>query len=78
MAKTKDELLEAAKNAGIVPDDATADDFTADQLRQVAAADRPAWEGSMSATEPIVAPDGHVVLSQEDIDARTKAEADAS
>jgi hypothetical protein len=27
-------------------------------------------KGSLSASEPIVAPDGHVVLSQEDIDAR--------
>lgn len=27
-------------------------------------------EGRVSATEPIIAPDGHVVLSQEDIDAR--------
>jgi hypothetical protein len=25
----------------------------------------------LSATEPIIAPDGHVVLSQEDIDARS-------
>jgi len=32
--------------------------------------DEPTWEGSLSASEPIVAPDGHVVLSQEDIDAR--------
>jgi hypothetical protein len=30
----------------------------------------PAWKGSASATEPQIAPDGHVVLSQEDIDAR--------
>lgn len=30
-----------------------------------------AWEGSLSANEPVVAPDGHVVLSQEDIDARS-------
>ena len=32
--------------------------------------DQPVWEGSLSASEPIVAPDGHVTLSQEDIDAR--------
>jgi hypothetical protein len=30
----------------------------------------PVWKGSLSATEPIVAPDGHVVLSVEDIEAR--------
>jgi hypothetical protein len=32
---------------------------------------RPAHKGSLSAVEPVVAPDGHVVLSQEDIDARS-------
>jgi hypothetical protein len=34
------------------------------------AADGPAWKGSMSSKEPLVGPDGHVHLSQEDIDAR--------
>lgn len=29
---------------------------------------QPAWKGSLSSKVPIVAPDGHVVLSQEDID----------
>lgn len=33
--------------------------------------DKPAWKGSASAAKPVVAPDGHVNLSQEDIDART-------
>jgi len=32
--------------------------------------DAPAWEGSLSSDEPLVAPDGHVVLSKEDIKAR--------
>jgi len=32
--------------------------------------DDPMWEGSLSATEPQVAPDGHVILSQADIDAQ--------
>jgi hypothetical protein len=32
--------------------------------------DAPAWKGSLSAREEIVAPDGHVVLSKEDISAR--------
>jgi len=33
--------------------------------------DTPTWEGSLSATEPQIAPDGHIVLSQDDIDAQT-------
>lgn len=28
----------------------------------------PLWKGSLSATEEIIAPDGHVVLSKEDAD----------
>lgn len=32
--------------------------------------DAPVFEGSLSAAEPLVAPDGHVTLSQEDIEAR--------
>ena len=29
----------------------------------------PAWKGSLSSKEPIIMPDGHVVLSKEDIKA---------
>jgi hypothetical protein len=32
--------------------------------------EKPYGKGSLSATEPVVAPDGHVSLSQEDIDER--------
>lgn len=69
MGKSKAELVEQAVASGVVPTDAEPDDFTVAQLDemlngQVVARDR------VSATEPIVAPDGHVVLSQEDIDAR--------
>lgn len=64
----KKDLIERAQAAGLVADDAEPDDFTEAQLRDMLATDKPAWEGSLSATEPIVAPDGHVVLSQEDID----------
>lgn len=67
---SKNELLEVAVGSGALPSDASADDFTKDQLEDLIAAERPAWEGSLSATEPIVAPDGHVVLSQEDLNAR--------
>jgi len=31
--------------------------------------EKPLWEGSLSAKQEIVAPDGHVVLSAEDIKA---------
>ena len=70
MAKSKADLLDEAQAAGLVAEDVDADAYTADQLKALVAGDVPAWEGSLSATEPIVAPDGHVVLSQEDIDAR--------
>jgi hypothetical protein len=70
MAKSKSDLLEEAQAGGLVAADASADDYTADELGALVRGDRPAWEGSLSAREPIVAPDGHVVLSQEDIDAR--------
>lgn len=30
----------------------------------------PAWEGSLSSSEPLTGPDGHQVLSKEDIKAR--------
>lgn len=70
MAKAKTELLKEAQNAGLVPEDVSADDYTAAQLEALLSSDVAAWEGSASATTPQVAPDGHVNLSQEDIDAR--------
>jgi hypothetical protein len=70
MAKTKDDLLKEAQGSGLVAADASADDYTADDLNALLRGNVPAWKGSLSAREPIVAPDGHVVLSQEDIDAR--------
>lgn len=69
MAKTKSELLKDAQTAGLVAPDATAADFTAAALEAIVSGDIPVRE-RVSATSPIVAPDGHVVLSQEDIDAR--------
>jgi hypothetical protein len=70
MARNKAELLQDAQAAGLVAADAPADDFTVADLEGMLNADRPAWEGSLSVSEPIVAPDGHVVLSREDVDAR--------
>jgi hypothetical protein len=71
MAKSKTELLKDAQAAGLVADDVAEDDVTADDLKRALNPDEsPAWKGSLSADSVIVAPDGHVVLSQEDIDAR--------
>jgi hypothetical protein len=67
----KGELLKEAQKAGLVAESAKADDYTEAQLDRLLHPDKyPAWKGSLSATEPQVAPDGHVSLSQEDIDAR--------
>ena len=66
---TKKELLKEAQAAGHVADDADEGDFTVAQLETLLGRGD-AWEGSVSSSEPLVAPDGHVNLSQEDIDAR--------
>jgi hypothetical protein len=71
MAKNKSELLKEAQTAGSVPADATEDDYTAEQLGALASGEHVVHE-RVSASKPIVAPDGHVVLSQEDIDARAQ------
>jgi len=34
-----------------------------------APSETPAWKGSRSSMEPMIGPDGHVILSQADIDA---------
>lgn len=70
MAKSKDQLLKEAQAAGLVADDVSAENVTSDQLNALLRGDKAAWEGSRSSAEEIVAPDGHVVLSKEDIDAR--------
>jgi len=70
MAKTKADLHKEAVHSGAVAPDSDADDFTAEELSQRLSGDIPVHERK-SADKPIVAPDGHVVLSQEDIDNRT-------
>lgn len=70
MAKNKSELHKEAVAAGKVAADTSPDDFSGADLEAILSDDTPAWKGSLSATKPSVAPDGHVVLSQEDIDAR--------
>lgn len=70
MAKSKADLFKEAQAAGVVASDASEDDYTSDDLSARLRGDVPAWKGSLSTNVPIVAPDGHVVLSQEDIDAR--------
>jgi hypothetical protein len=69
MAKTKAELHKEGVASGAIPADSDPDEFTAEQLQGIVGGDLPVHE-RQSASKPIVAPDGHVVLSQEDIDAR--------
>ena len=47
-----------------------ADKETSTDKTPAAPKEPPMFKGSLSADKPIVAPDGHVNLSQEDIDAR--------
>jgi hypothetical protein len=70
LAKNKTDLHKEGVAAGALPADSDPDDYTLEQLQGILSGNAPAWEGSLSASEPVVAPDGHVVLSQEDIDAR--------
>jgi hypothetical protein len=69
MAKSKAELHKEGVAAGKVAADSDPDDFTADELQAL-------LSGEYTVTHPvyrdeIVMPDGHIVLSKEDIDART-------
>lgn len=66
---TKRELFKEAQAAGLVAEDATADDYDVRGLETLLGRG-PAWEGSVSSDEPLVGADGHVNLSQEDLDAR--------
>ncbi len=68
MAKSKGDLLAEAQASGVVASDVDEDDVTVDELKARLGGDQPA-AAPPAAREPIVAPDGHVVLSQEDIDA---------
>jgi len=72
MAKTKADLLADAKAAGVLAEDVEEDAFTVAELQTILAPadERPAWDGSLSVDHELVAPDGHVVLSKEDLDAR--------
>jgi hypothetical protein len=70
VAKTKKELLAEAQAAGMVAEGVDEEEFTVAQLEALLATDKPAWEGSMSSSEPIYGVDGHPALTQEDIDAR--------
>jgi hypothetical protein len=73
VAKSKAELLKDAQAAGLVAADVAEDDVQVDDLkRALNPDDAPAWKGSLSASSEIVAPDGHVVLSKEDISARSE------
>jgi hypothetical protein len=67
--KTKADLHKEAVKAGAVADETQPDDFTAEQLEALISGNFVASE-RVSSRKPLVAPDGHVVLSQADIDAR--------
>lgn len=71
MAKNKADLHKEGIASGAVPADSDPDDYTAAELEARIGGDVPAAGWTPSASDPIVAPDGHVVLSQEDIDARS-------
>lgn len=64
----KADLIRQAQDAGLVASDVNERDYTVAQLEELLTGEEPAWQGSLSSTSPIVAPDGHVVLSQEDIE----------
>lgn len=68
MAKSKSDVFKDAVAAGAVPSDANEDDYTVDELSQRIRGDEVVDRRMVM--EPIVAPDGHVVLSKEDIRAR--------
>lgn len=67
---TKKEMLKDAQARGLVGEDVTEDDMTAADLETLLDPSPVAWKGSLSSKKPLVGPDGHVHLSQEDIDAR--------
>lgn len=69
MAKSKTDLHKEAVASGAVAADSDPDDYTVEQLQGLVSGDIQIRE-RRSASKPIVAPDGHVTLSQEDIDAR--------
>ena len=70
MAKTKAELFKEAQRSELVPEDSSADDFSVAQLEALLGGNVAAWKGSVSSERPLVAPDGHPNLTQEDIDSR--------
>lgn len=70
MAKSKADLYKEGVTSGAIPADSDPDDYTVAELEQRLGGDVEAAGWAGSAAEPIVAPDGHVTLSQEDIDAR--------
>lgn len=65
----KKDLFKEAQGAGFVSEDANLEDITEPELLRLLGRG-PVYEGSKMEKEPYTAPDGHVVLSQEDIDNR--------
>jgi hypothetical protein len=65
----KRDLLKEVKNAGLLSEEANVEDLTEADLERLLGR-APVWEGSLSASKPLVAPDGHETLTKEDIEAR--------
>ena len=66
---TKRELFKEAQTAGLVAEGASADDYDVAGLERLLGRG-PAWEGSLSSKKPLISADGHVTLSNEDLEAR--------
>ena len=63
---TKKELLKLAQDQGLVPENAEEDAFTKEDLEAVLSPEPQPLANPME-SEPYTAPDGHVVLSKDDI-----------
>lgn len=70
MARAKTDVYKEAQAAGLVPEDASPDDYTVEALETLLGRGAPAWEGSLSSPVPIVGADGHENLTKEDLEAR--------
>lgn len=66
MATRKESLFKEAQKAGLISENATLEDVTEHELL-VALGRAPLYEGSKMDTEPYTAPDGHPVITAEDI-----------
>lgn len=66
---SKKDIFKEAQTAGLTAEGSNADDYTEHALLTLLGR-APAWEGSLSSSASLTAADGHVTLSQEDLEAR--------